>query len=183
MLIEGFDFPGLEALVLLRPTLSMRLFEQQIGRVTRLSPVSGKQQGSIFEISDNIDSLYQRFGEGVFNGEKVDQVQMLQPEIRLEELFSEGDAALAIEEGKIVINKVDFRALGKGKDTQIREVPVRLPPTAIRAKYFSRLLALTEEKDIGAFEREKPGTHAGGPEVQGKGTQGRGRIIDSYRSD
>ncbi len=157
MLIEGFDFPALEALVLLRPTLSMRLFEQQVGRVTRLSAVSGKRKGNIFEISDSIDSLYQRFGEGVFNGEKVDQVQMLQPEIRLEELFSEGDAARAIEEGKIEINKVDFRALGKGKgkDTQIREVPVRLPPTALRAKYFSRLLALTEEKDIGVFEREK----------------------------
>jgi superfamily II DNA or RNA helicase len=157
MLIEGFDFPGLEALVLLRPTLSMRLFEQQVGRITRLSPLSGKQQGSIFEISDSIDSLYQRFGEGVFNGEKVDQVQMLQPEIRLDELFSEGDAAKAIEEGKIEINKVDFGTLikNKGKDTQLREVPVRLPPTDIRAKYFSRLLALTEEKDIGAFEREK----------------------------
>jgi superfamily II DNA or RNA helicase len=156
MLIEGFDFPGLEALVLLRPTLSMRLFEQQVGRVTRLSPVSGKQKGSIFEISDNIDSLYQRFGEGVFNGEKVDQVQMLQPEIRLEELFSEGDAARAIAEGKIEINKVDFSTpKGTGKERQIREVPVRLPPTAIRAKYFSRLLSLTEEKDIGAFEREK----------------------------
>lgn len=157
MLIEGFDFPALEALVLLRPTLSMRLFEQQVGRVTRLSAVSGKRKGNIFEISDSIDSLYQRFGEGVFNGEKVDQVQMLQPEIRLEELFSEGDAARAIEEGKIEINKVDFRALGKGKgkDTQICEVPVRLPPTALRAKYFSRLLALTEEKDIGVFEREK----------------------------
>jgi superfamily II DNA or RNA helicase len=156
MLIEGFDFPGLEALLLLRPTLSMRLFEQQVGRVTRLSPVSGKDKGNIFEISDSIDSLYQRFGEGVFNGEKVDQVQMLQPEIRLEELFSEGDAAKAIEEGKIEINKVDFSALGKGKGKgQIGEVPVRLPPTALRAKYFSRLLALTEEKDIGAFEREK----------------------------
>ncbi len=157
MLIEGFDFPGLEALVLLRPTLSMRLFEQQVGRVTRLSPVSGKKKGNIFEISDSIDSLYQHFGEGVFNGEKVDQVQMLQPEIRLEELFSEGDAARAIKEGKIEINKVDFSTFGKGKgkDAQIREVPVRLPPTAIRAKYFSRLLALTEEKDIGAFEREK----------------------------
>lgn len=57
MLIEGFDFPGLETLILLRPTLSMRLFEQQVGRVTRLSPISGKQQGSIFEISDSIDSL------------------------------------------------------------------------------------------------------------------------------
>ena len=156
MLIEGFDFPGLEALILLRPTLSMRLFEQQVGRVTRLSPISGKDKGNIFEISDSIDSLYQRFGEGVFNGEKVDQVQMLQPEIRLEELFSEGDAARAIEEGKIEINKVDLSAPGKGKGKgQIREVPVRLPPTALRAKYFSRLLALTEEKDIGAFEREK----------------------------
>ena len=157
MLIEGFDFPALESLILLRPTLSMRLFEQQVGRVTRLSPVSGKDKGNIFEISDSIDSLYQRFGEGVFNGEKVDQVQMLQPEIRLEELFSEGDAALAIEEGKIEINKVDFSAIGKGKKkgAQIREVPVRLPPTVIRSKYFSRLLALTEEKDIGAFEREK----------------------------
>ena len=157
MLIEGFDFPGLEALILLRPTLSMRLFEQQVGRVTRISEVSGKQKGNIFEISDSIDSLYQKFGEGVFNGEKVDQVQMLQPEIRLEELFSEGDAARAIEEGKIEISKIDFSSLGKnkGKSSQMGEIPVRLPPTAIRAKYFSRLLALTEEKDIGAFEREK----------------------------
>jgi superfamily II DNA or RNA helicase len=157
MLIEGFDFPGLEALILLRPTLSMRLFEQQVGRVTRLSPVSGKQQGNVFEISDSIDSLYQRFGEGVFSGEKVDQVQMLQPEIRLEELFSEGDAARAIEEGKIEIKKVELgpRRKGKGRGAQVREIPVRLPPTSIRAKYFSRLLALTEEKDIGAFEREK----------------------------
>ncbi|MCQ1536808.1 DEAD/DEAH box helicase [Methanosarcina sp. KYL-1] len=167
MLIEGFDFPALESLILLRPTLSMRLFEQQIGRVTRLSPVSGKRKGSVFEIADNIDSLYQRFGDGVFGGEKVDQIQMLQPEIRLEELFSEGDAARAIEEGKIEISKIDFRPRGKGdsrgkgkgtgegKEMQAREVPVRLPPTALRARYFSRLLALTEEKDIGAFEREK----------------------------
>ena len=159
MLIEGFDFPGLETLILLRPTLSMRLFEQQVGRVTRLSAASGKYRGNIFEIADSIDSLYQHFGEGVFNGEKVDQVQMLQPEIRLEELFSEGDAARAIEEGKIEICKVDFRNFregkGKGKDVQAGEVPVRLPPTALRAKYFSRLLAITEEKDIGAFEREK----------------------------
>jgi superfamily II DNA or RNA helicase len=157
MLIEGFDFPALGALLLLRPTLSMRLFEQQVGRVTRLSAVSGKHQGNVFEISDNIDSLYQRFGEGVFTGEKVDQVQMLQPEIRLEELFSEGDAARAIELGKIKINKVELSTFvkGKRKDLQIKEVPIRLPPTALRAKYFSRLLTLTEEKDIGAFEREK----------------------------
>ena len=198
MLIEGFDFPALETLILLRPTLSMRLFEQQIGRVTRLSPASGKEKGSIFEIADNIDSLYQRFGEGVFNGEKVDQLQMLHPEIRLEELFSEGDASRAIETGKIEILKLDFlprektdgngkNSRGKGRrksrgkskrsgdgtelqagteiqaeketqaetEIQVQEVPVRLPATALRARYFFRLLALTEEKDIGAFEREK----------------------------
>jgi hypothetical protein len=80
---------------------------------------------------------------------------MLQPEIRIEELFSEGDPSRVIEEGKIKINKIEFRAFGKGKDTQFKEMPVRLPPTALRAKYFSRLLSLIEEKDIGAFEREK----------------------------
>ena len=78
-------------------------------------------------------------------GKKVDQVQMLQPEIRLEELFSEGDAARAIEEGKIEIKKVELGLRGKGKGVKIKEVPVKLPPTSIRAKYFSRLLALTEE--------------------------------------
>jgi superfamily II DNA or RNA helicase len=185
MLIEGFDFPALETLILLRPTLSMRLFEQQIGRVTRLSPASGKEKGSVFEIADNIDSLYQRFGEGVFNGEKIDQIQMLHPEIRLEELFSEGDASRAIETGKIEILKLNFGPGGKtdgkgkskgkgrgkgrgkskgsgegkemqaGKEVHVQEVPVRLPATALRARYFFRLLALTEEKDIGAFEREK----------------------------
>jgi len=171
MLIEGFDFPALEALVLLRPTLSMRLFEQQLGRVTRLSPDTGKQRGNIFEISDNLDSLYQRFGDGVFGGEKVEQIQMLQPEIRLEELFSEGDAARAIREGKIELKKIDFgadkkgngggkgrekgRGRGKAEGTEPVEVPVRLPPTALRVRYYSRLLALTEEKDIGAFERER----------------------------
>ena len=48
MLIEGFDFPALEALVLLRPTLSMRLFEQQVGRVTRLSRCLRKAEGKYF---------------------------------------------------------------------------------------------------------------------------------------
>ena len=175
MLIEGFDFPALEALVLLRPTLSMRLFEQQLGRVTRLSPETGKKRGNIFEIADNIDSLYQHFGDGVFGGEKVEQIQMLQPEIRLEELFSEGDAARAIREGRIELKKIDFSAgkkgpggekrggkgggkgsgRGKSEGSELVEVPVRLPPTALRVRYYSRLLALTEERDIGAFEREK----------------------------
>ncbi len=56
MLIEGFDFPSLENLVLLRPTLSMRLFEQQVGRVTR--PADDKNRGNIFEIVDDITGTF-----------------------------------------------------------------------------------------------------------------------------
>jgi len=63
-------------------------------------------------------------------------------------VFSEGDAARAIELGKIKISKVDLSTLGKGKrkDAQLREMPVRLPPTALRVKYFSRLLALPRKR-------------------------------------
>ncbi|MDD3043069.1 MAG: DEAD/DEAH box helicase [Methanosarcinaceae archaeon] len=154
MLIEGFDFPALENLILLRPTLSMRLFEQQLGRVVRLSLDSGKERGRIFEISDKVDSLYKKFGDGVFGSRKIEQIQMLQPEIRLEELFSEGDATRALKAGKIKISKLEFGG-PRNRKGKPREIPVRLPPTALRARYFSALLSLTEERDIGLFEREK----------------------------
>lgn len=158
MLIEGFDFPALENLILLRPTLSMRLFEQQLGRVLRLSPESGKERGRIFEVSDKVDSLYKKFGDGVFGSRKIEQIQMLQPEIRLDELFSEGDATRALNAGKIKISRLEFGGSHKrkgGKGGAPREIPVRLPSTALRARYFSGLLTLTEERDIGLFEREK----------------------------
>jgi len=157
MLIEGFDFPALENLLLLRPTLSMRLFEQQLGRVIRLSKATGKTKGRVFEISDNFNSLYERFGDNVFGNRKIEQIQMLQPEIKLEELFSEGDSSKtirALKSGKIKISKLDLISRKK-EGERPREIPVRLPPTTLRARYFSQLLGLTEAKDVGLFEREK----------------------------
>ncbi|MDD4332467.1 MAG: RNA helicase, partial [Methanosarcinaceae archaeon] len=143
--------------LLLRPTLSMRLFEQQLGRVIRLSKATGKTKGRVFEISDNFNSLYERFGDNVFGNRKIEQIQMLQPEIKLEELFSEGDSSKtirALKAGKIKISKLDLISRKK-EGERPREIPVRLPPTTLRARYFSQLLGLTEAKDVGLFEREK----------------------------
>jgi len=85
--LEGFEFPDLENLILLRPTLSTRLFEQQVGRVARLPRESNKNRGSSFEIVDNIDCLYDTFKEQVFEGKKLGRIQVLQPENRIEELL------------------------------------------------------------------------------------------------
>jgi hypothetical protein len=54
----------------------MRLFEKQVEGSRGFLRFRKNKGTSV--ISDSIDSLYQRFGEGVFNGEKVGQVQMLQ---------------------------------------------------------------------------------------------------------
>lgn len=151
MLIEGFDFPDLENLILLRPTLSMRLFEQQVGRITRLPRKSNKQRGNIFEIVDDIDSLYDDFGEEVFKEKKIEQIQMLQPENRIEELFTEGNTTEAITSKKIEISEISF----KGIVEEFQENSVQIPPISLRAKYFCKLLLIIEKRDEGALIREK----------------------------
>lgn len=149
MLVEGFDFPELDNLILLRPTLSMRLFEQQIGRITRKSP--NKDRGNIFEIVDNIESLYDTFGENVFNEKNLERLQMLEPENRIEELFTEETNIEAIESKKIEITEIIFNGHADG----FIKKSVQIPPISLRTKYFCKLLSLIEKKDEGAFEREK----------------------------
>lgn len=151
MLIEGFDFPDLENLILLRPTLSMRLFEQQVGRVTRLPLESMKKSGNIFEIADDIDSLYDNFKEEVFNEKRIERIQMLQPENRIEELFTEGNSIEAINTEKIQISEINF----KGIVEEFQEKAVEIPPINLRVKYFYKLLLFVEKKDYGALEKEK----------------------------
>lgn len=149
MLIEGFDFPELENIILLRPTLSMRLFEQQLGRVTRLS--GGKDQGNIFEVVDDIDSLFDTFGENVFGEKILSRIQMLHPEHRIEGLFTEGNNTEAIESMKIKVNEINF------KDTvgEFQENLVQIPPIGLRASYFRKLLSIIEKKTEGALRRER----------------------------
>lgn len=151
MLIEGFDFPDLENLILLRPTLSMRLFEQQVGRVARLPREFNKNRGNVFEIVDDIDSLYDTFGDKVFGEKTIEQIQMLQPENRIEQLFTEGDTNEAIDTKKIEVTEINF----KSAVDKFQENSVQIPLISLRAKYFCKLLSIIEKRDEGALEREK----------------------------
>jgi superfamily II DNA or RNA helicase len=51
LLTEGFDAPQTEAVVLVRPTGSIGLYSQMVGRVTRLSP--GKTEGLVIDFVGN----------------------------------------------------------------------------------------------------------------------------------
>ena len=151
MLIEGFDFPDLENLILLRPTLSMRLFEQEIGRVTRKPKGPDKVQGNIIEVLDDIDSLYDAFGDEVFNEKAIERIQMLRPENRIEEWFTEGGNIEAVECGKIEVTQIDFRR----KEDRFLEKTVQIPPTDVRTKYFIKVLSIIEHKQSGKLRRER----------------------------
>ncbi len=51
----GFDYPELDCLVLLRPTRSLRLHCQILGRVGRIA--KGKKTGHVYDLVDNIKNL------------------------------------------------------------------------------------------------------------------------------
>jgi DNA repair protein RadD len=51
ILAEGFDFPPLDCLVFVRPTVSARLYLQAVGRVLRTAP--GKEFGFLMDLTDN----------------------------------------------------------------------------------------------------------------------------------
>ena len=151
MLIEGFDFPDLENLILLRPTLSMRLFEQQVGRVTRLPQKSNIKRGNIYEMVDEIDSLYDTFGDSVFGEKNIDRIQMLQPENRIEQLLFEEDTIEAVESNKIEVSEIDFN----NSTGEFQVSPVQVPPTNLKIKFFCRLVSLIVKKDEGALKKER----------------------------
>lgn len=51
----GFDYPELDCLVLLRPTRSLRLHSQILGRVSRIA--EGKEKGHVYDFVSNIRNL------------------------------------------------------------------------------------------------------------------------------
>ncbi len=61
ILIDGFDHPPLDCLVMLRPTLSAALYIQSIGRVLR--PSEGKSDALLLDLTDNVS----RFGTDLDN--------------------------------------------------------------------------------------------------------------------
>lgn len=51
----GFDYPELDCLVLLRPTRSLRLHCQILGRVSRIA--EGKEKGHVYDLVSNVKNL------------------------------------------------------------------------------------------------------------------------------
>jgi superfamily II DNA or RNA helicase len=73
----GVDIPSLETLVIARPTMSLNLHLQMLGRVTRTAP--GKQLGVVFDHAGNL----QRHGLAEFSRViSLDGHEAKQPEIR-----------------------------------------------------------------------------------------------------
>ena len=75
VLTTGFDFPELATVVLARPTRSLALYYQMVGRAIR--PHSSKQEGWIVDLCGN----YRRFG-------RVDELEIRQTKPGLYAVFS-----------------------------------------------------------------------------------------------
>lgn len=161
-LIEGFDFPELKNLILLRPTISMRLFEQQIGRVVRIH--ENKKTGNVFEVIESIDleNLYDKFGEIVFSEKKLRKILMLNPEHRIEQLFIKNKEDIEVmtknlvqvkeySSKKIDIEKIQFEKF----ESLFEEIIKQIPPIDFRIKVFLTALNKINLKTEGAFKNER----------------------------
>lgn len=58
VLTTGFDYPDLRCIIMGRPTMSLALYYQIIGRGTRISPATGKESCLYIDYCNNVD----RFG-------------------------------------------------------------------------------------------------------------------------
>lgn len=57
ILCKGFDYPGARCAIMARPTKSLMLFIQQIGRIMRIDPESGKDKAWILDHAGNHEQL------------------------------------------------------------------------------------------------------------------------------
>ncbi|MFA4905395.1 MAG: helix-turn-helix domain-containing protein [Candidatus Margulisiibacteriota bacterium] len=60
ILNEGYDFPPIEVILMARPTRSKTVWLQQVGRGTRKSPSTGKENLLIIDFVDNLGAVRQQ---------------------------------------------------------------------------------------------------------------------------
>lgn len=145
MLVEGFNFPDLQNLILLRPTLSMRLFEQQLGRILRKPENVNKEWGKIYEVADNIDILYEKFNNQIFNPSVAEQLQILQPRIRFELLMFNNRASCE-DTKNIKITEI------RDKDTL--HIAIKNSATNQQVKHLEKMIELLEKVEYGCMSNE-----------------------------
>lgn len=79
----GFDYPELECVILLRPTRSLALYMQMLGRVVRIAP--GKRCGTVIDWTNTVEKL------GRIETVELRRQQFPEWKYPMWEIFSEGD--------------------------------------------------------------------------------------------
>ncbi|UCG03742.1 MAG: DEAD/DEAH box helicase family protein [Candidatus Heimdallarchaeota archaeon] len=151
MLIEGYDFPELDNLILLRPTKSIRLYEQQIGRVLRVPQINPQKIAKIIEIRDDYYSLIDEFGDIVFNEGYIDNITQLDPYVRLESIILEEDLDIGQISDKIFISELTFNSSKKVFEETSRTIPF----LKMRIEYTNRLLRIIDEVKEGELNKQR----------------------------
>jgi len=153
MLVEGFDFPDLENLLLLRPTLSMRLFEQQIGRVLRPGILKQKNYANIFEIIDDTIPLYDTFKEQIFRSQSVsEQMQMISPLIKIEKLLLSNNTDLkGLDTESIKVKEIKQEA----NSLTIESLSLKDLSIKIRLLHIKKLLNIIRIAKYGSLKTEE----------------------------
>ena len=57
VLTTGFDAPGIEVVIIARPTTSIVLYSQMVGRGLRGKKMGGTEKVEIINVKDNIQNL------------------------------------------------------------------------------------------------------------------------------
>ena len=80
-LLQGFDAPAIDCVIFGRPTMSLAIWMQAVGRGVRLDPKNKDKRCLIIDCCGNIEKFgrmedieidrYKSFGWGVFSGDKV----------------------------------------------------------------------------------------------------------------
>lgn len=131
ILTTGFDHPQLDSIILARPTASIALFYQMLGRITRIH--EAKRDGLIIDLSGNVskfgmieDLNYEYipgYGWGLFTKDTLlthtaMSLSKKPTKKLLKEYATAGGGMIASEHGKIRLK------FGKFKDKQIQDVPL-----------------------------------------------------------
>ncbi|WP_137887722.1 DEAD/DEAH box helicase [Pseudomonas sp. 2FE] len=154
MLIKGFDDPSTSCLILARPTKSLQLHYQMIGRVLRLSPETWKIDGIIIDHAGNLllnglptDALPDRMDMGDGDPvdrrkqDKADQEQKTKPCPKCSFIFS----GLMCPRCGNEITVADGVAVATGKLVKLEDRRKVLGPTS-KQHIFSELLGYAQEK-------------------------------------
>ena len=80
-LLQGFDAPAIDSIIFGRPTLSLAIWMQVVGRGVRLDPKNPNKRCLIVDCCGNLEKFgrmedieieqYKSFGWGVFSGDKI----------------------------------------------------------------------------------------------------------------